>query len=386
MTFDLTQDQRDFAAMLRSFFAEQYGQARLRTFVDQAKGYDPALWRVMTSDLDLPGLAIAEEYGGSGASAVELAILLEEYGRALVSSPLLATSALAIPAIAHAGTPAARSVWLPRLASGETTATWALLDGAGLPDRTGAGVRATRLGNGWRLDGVREWVLDGATADVILTVAATPDGPGLFAIDASAAPSVARTACDSVDPTLALARVSLDAAPGHLLTSGDAADALARALALAGIALAAVQLGCLSATLDTVVSYAGTRTQFGRPIGGFQAVKHRCADVFIDAETTRWVIYHAAAVASDPAMTTGELAEAAHLTAAYTTSATFRAAANLLQVLGGIGYTWEHTGHLYFKRATATARLLGPARHHLDAISDIIDASPSAVATVGGAA
>lgn len=383
MTFNLTQDQHDFAAMLRSFFEEQYGQTGLRAFVDQGREYDPALWHAMAADLELPGLAVAEEHGGSGASAVELAILLEEYGRALVSSPLFATSALAAPAIVHAGTAAARSAWLPRLASGSTTAAWALLDGAGLPDVAGAGVRAARAGGGWSLSGTREWVLDGATADVILTVAATPEGPGLFAVEPAGTSAVMRAACDSTDPTLPLARVSLDAAPAELLSGGDPADGLARALALAGIGLSAIQLGCLAATLDTVVAYAAARTQFGRPIGGFQAVKHRCADVFIDAETTRWVVYHAAALAADPATATADLAEAAHLAAAYAASAAFRATANLLQVLGGIGYTWEHTGHLYFKRATATARLLGPARHHLDAICGVIDAAPSPVAAVG---
>src|SRR3712207_106331 len=126
------------------------------------------------------------------------------------------------------------------------------------------------------------------------------------------------------------------------------------------------------------VSYAGTRVQFGRPIGSFQAIKHRCADVFMDTETTRWVVYHAAALASDPETSSVELDAAAHMTAAYAAPSSFRAVAHLLQVLGGIGYTWEHDGHLHFKRATAAARLLGTSTHHLDEVAQLIDAAPSA--------
>lgn len=144
-----------------------------------------------------------------------------------------------------------------------------------------------------------------------------------------------------------------------------------------------MQLGCLFATLDMAVSYAGTRVQFGRPIGGFQAIKHRCADVFMDTETTRWVVYHAAALASDPETTAEGLDEAAHMTSAYAASSSFRGVANLLQVLGGIGYTWEHQGHLYFKRATAAARLLGSSSYHLDAVSRAIDEAPQPSAWMG---
>lgn len=383
MTFDLTQDQRDFAAMLRSFFGERYGADALHAVVDDDKGYDPALWRALARDLELPGLAIAETYGGSGATMVELSLLLEEYGRALVSSPLLATSALAAPAIACVGTDEARSAWLPRLASGATTATWALLGANGEPDLDGAQVQATPAGAGWTLDGQRQWVLDGDITDVVLTVAATPDGPALFLVETVAAQGLSRKRRDGLDPTLALAEVSFDATRALRLSDADAADGLARACALVSIGLAALQLGCLSATLDMVVDYAATRTQFGRPIGGFQAIKHRCADVFMDTETTRWTVYYAAALAADPQATTAEVVEAGHLTYAYAASSSLRAVANLLQVLGGIGYTWEHPGHLYFKRATTVARLLGSRHWHLDALSNTIDAMPSPVPSIG---
>jgi alkylation response protein AidB-like acyl-CoA dehydrogenase len=339
--------------------------------------YDEVFWKAMVDDLELPGLGVDESYGGSGASPVELVILLEQYGRALVSSPLLATVGLALPAIAHAGTDAARAAWLPRIARGQLTATWAVLGTDGAPDLSGSAVHADPAPGGWVLSGSRRWVLDGATADVLVTVAETSAGPGLFLVEVEGADGLTRTPGQGLDPTLALGEVSFRATPAHLISGDSAVDGLVRALATAHIALAALQLGGLCATLDMAVAHAGTRVQFGRPIGGFQAIKHRCADVFIDTETTRWAVYHAAALASDPRTSTAELSEAAHATSAYASGASFRAAANLLQVLGGIGYTWEHDGHLYFKRATAAARLLGASTYHLDAVSAVIDAAPS---------
>lgn len=384
MSFDLTQDQRDFADSLRSFFDAEYGDQRLRAVVDDGRPYDAGFWRTMVDDLDLPGLSVDETYGGSGGTAVELVVLLEQYGRALVSSPLFATVGLALPALTHVGTDDTRAAWLPRIATGATTATWAVLDATGAPDLRGVGVAAVQVPGGWTLSGSRSWVLDGATADVVVTVADTPAGPGLFlvdahGVDAQGADGLTRTPRDGLDPTLALADVAFRATPAELISGEDAAEQLTRALATAHIALAALQLGCLSATLDMAVSYAGTRVQFGRPIGGFQAIKHRCADVFMDTETTRWAVYHAAALAADPATTTAELDEAAHMTSAYAAAASSRAVAHLLQVLGGIGYTWEHPGHLYFKRSAAAGRLLGASTHHLDAVSAVIEAAPSPV-------
>jgi alkylation response protein AidB-like acyl-CoA dehydrogenase len=379
MSFDLTQDQRDFAGSLRSFFDAEYGNRRLRAVVDDGRPYDTGFWRTMVDDLDLPGLSVDETYGGSGGSAVEMVVLLEQYGRALVSSPLFATVGLALPALTHVGTDDARAAWLPGIATGATTATWAVLGPTGAPDLRGASMQAMPVPGGWALSGSRSWVLDGATADVLVTVADTPAGPGLFLVDMHGADGLTRTPRDGLDPTLALADVAFRATPAQLISGEDAPEQLIRALATAHIGLAALQLGCLSATLDMAVSYAGTRVQFGRPIGGFQAIKHRCADVFIDTETTRWVVYYAAALAADPATTTAELDEAAHMTSAYAAAASSRAVAHLLQVLGGIGYTWEHPGHLYFKRAAATGRLLGSSGHHLDAVSAVIEAAPSPV-------
>lgn len=387
MDFELTQDQLDLQKTLRGFFVDQYGASGLRAIVDNGAGHDSQLWTMLAKDLGLAGLAVPEEHGGAGGSEVDLAILWEEYGRALVSSPLLASLGLAVPALRHMATEEARDTWLPSLAQGELTATWALLDGHGEPDLDGKEVAAARVGEEWHLSGHRGWVLDGGTADLVLTTATTDDGPALFLVEASSQTSLERTAATSLDPLLTFAHLDLHGAAAYRLTDSptDVGVAGERALDALRIAVSALQLGCLDATLDAAVSHATRREQFGRPIGSFQAIKHRCADIFMDAETTRWVVYHAAAAASDPDHPAADLHEEAILANTYASSSVFHAAANLLQILGGIGYTWEHDGHLYFKRATASARLLGSSRRRLDAIASLIDDHPSPVAHLRGA-
>lgn len=383
MDFTLAQDQLDLQKVLRNFFAQEYEQSRLRDVVDEGAGHDPRLWSMLAQDLGLAGLPIAEGYGGSGGSEVDLAILWEEYGRALVSSPLLASLGFAVPALRHAATEEARAAWLPRLAQGEATATWALLDRRGEPDLVGADVSAAQTADGWQLTGHRSWVLDGGTADLVLTMAATDSGPALFLVETASGAGLERIAATSLDPTLALGHLALRKAPAHRLTEGPDCAGIERALDSIRMTVAALQLGCLDATLDAAVEHAAGREQFGRPIGGFQAIKHRCADIFMDAETTRWVVYHVAAAASDAATSATELHEEVILAGSHAAPAVFRAAANLLQILGGIGYTWEHDGHLYFKRATVSARLLGSSQHRLDAIASFIDDRPSPVPDVG---
>lgn len=382
MDFDLAQDQLDLQKTLRGFFEDEYGQARLRAVVDDGAGHDPGFWKVMAHDLGLTGLPIPEENGGAGGSEVDRAVLWEEYGRALVTSPLLATAGFAVPPLLHAANDDARATWLPRLAQGELTATWALLDRRGEPDLDGRDVTAIRDGDRWRLSGRRSWVLDGADADLVLTTAATDEGPALFLLETASTTGLDRDAARSLDPSLRLAHLNLTGALAHRIS--ETAAGMERALDAIRITVTALQLGCLGATLDAVVLHATTREQFGRPIGGFQAIKHRCADIFMDLETTRWVVYHAAAAAADPETSAADLHEEALVASAYASSSAFKSVANLLQVLGGIGYTWEHDGHLYFKRATASASLLGSSRHRLDAIASLIDDHPSPVADVRG--
>lgn len=373
MAFDLTDEQRVFATMLRGFFTEEYTSDLLREVVDSQRPYDQALWKSMVDDLGLSGLSVPEEHGGAGGSAVDLAVLWEQYGRSLVGSPLFSTVGLALPVLLNAGTSQAKSKLVPRIESGAATATWAVLGSNGEPDLHGAEAHAERTASGWALSGRRSWVLDGTTADFILTIARTEDGAGLFAVEPSDSSGIDRIPREGLDPTLPLGDLLFDAAPARLLSEGDSTAHFARALAEATINLAALQLGCLSAVLDMAVDYAKNRVQFGRPIGGFQAIKHRCADIFVDAETTRWVVFHAAANASDPSTSSVEITEESRMSTAYATASALRGASHLLQILGGIGYTWEHTGHLYFKRATAGARLLGSTGSRLDEIAASID-------------
>lgn len=368
MTFELNRDQRDFAHVLRGFFEKHCAHDHVGAVLDGGDAHDTALWTEMNRHLGLGGLAIDEHYGGSGAGLVELVIMLEEYGRGLAPTPLFATAGLARPLLAGVCEEAAQE-WLPKLADGSTTATWAVLGSSGEVDLGGHDVTASRSGSVWVLNGCRQGVVDGATADAVLTVAATNDGPAVFLVQ-TPAPGVKTVIHELLDPSLPAATVQFEAAPATWL--GRVGPGVRTAIAEATIALSALQLGCLNAVLDIAVEHAKTRTQFGRPIGSFQAIKHRCADMFVDAETTRWVVYYAAALADQEADEMADLAHIAHMTGAFATAATQRAAANLLQVLGGIGYTWEHPAHRYFKRSTATGQILGGRRQHLDAVAAVI--------------
>ncbi|WP_241684137.1 acyl-CoA dehydrogenase family protein [Actinomadura sp. J1-007] len=334
--------------------------------METPEGYDPAVWARMAGELGLQGLAVPEEHGGAGFGVRELAVVFEEMGRALVCSPYLATVALAATALSACGDGGARRDLLPGIASGETIAT--LVDGASLTAR--------EEGGAWTLSGAETYVLDGHVAGLVL--AAVPYGgeTALFAVDADAAAesgALARTVLPTVDQTRRLARLVLTDVPARRI-AGDAADAVQRAYDVAAVALAAEQLGGAQRTLDMTVEYAKVRRQFGRPIGSFQAVKHRCADMFVQVESARSAVLNAAAVADEAP---GELPAAAALAKAYCSDAYAGVAGEGIQIHGGIGFTWEHDAHLYFKRAHGSRQLFGAPdvhRERLAALAGIVPA------------
>jgi alkylation response protein AidB-like acyl-CoA dehydrogenase len=348
--------------------------------VRTAHGYDGALWRQLAQDLGLPGLALAQEYGGVGCGPVELAVACEETGRALLPSPLLATAALAAPLIAALGTEAQRTALLPRIAAGELTATLAAPGGSlstalGLTgDTTGGawagggragGVQARPGPEGWRLYGEAARVLDGHSAGLLLVAAHTGGFPRsrtlLFLVRADTATGLARTRQTSLDETRPLARVELRDTAAELLGADDTVDAAGPAGALAAVGrtaaavLAAEAVGAAASTLDRTVEYVKSREQFGRAIGSFQAVKHRLADLYVRVQAARSAAYYAA---WDP--TAGGLALAQALETLRITTA------EAVQLHGGIGFTWEHEAHLYFKRAAADELLFGPVHRLRD--------------------
>ncbi|WP_280219635.1 acyl-CoA dehydrogenase family protein [Nocardia neocaledoniensis] len=366
MEFELTDEQRAFQESVRKFLEANAAPAQVRRFVDHDPAYDQQLWRTMATELGLHGIAIDEEYGGAGAGLVELGLVLEEAGRALLCSPLFATVMLAATALQNSDDKAAQARWLPQIAAGELVATVALAEERGPYHLEDTETRATKEPRGWVLNGRKRFVLDAESAGLILVSARTDTGLSLFAVKASAS-GLTRTAMPLLDPTRPLSEIELVNVDARLVGVDGAADQpLRRTLALSTIGLAAEQVGVTQACLDMAVGYAKTRVQFGRPIGSFQAIKHKCADMLVNVEAARSMAYFAAWSAAND---TDDLTLLAEMTGAYVSEAAFRSASENLQIHGGIGYTWEHDAHLLFKRAVAAARILRSPTDRREAIA-----------------
>jgi alkylation response protein AidB-like acyl-CoA dehydrogenase len=365
MILGVTEEQEELRASVRRFLADRAPITVVREQMETTDGLDAGVWRQAGEQLGLQGIAIPEEYGGAGFSFAEQAIVLEELGAALYGGPYLASAVLAATALLASQDEDARKTYLPGIASGATIATLAFTeeDGSWEPDavRLAANPSQDNSADGWRLDGRKSFVLDGHTANLILVVACTGDSLSLFAVPAEAN-GLTRTALPTLDQTRKLARLDFAAVPATLIGSvGDGREVLSRTLDVAAIAQAAEQLGGAQRALDMAVGYAKVRHQFGRPIGSFQAIKHRCADLLLEVESLRSAVqYAAAAVAEDSA----EVPVVASLVKAYASDVYFHVAAENIQIHGGIGFTWEHDAHLYFKRAKASELFLGDASYH----------------------
>ena len=373
MNLGVSAEQRELRDSVRRFLADRAPMSRVRELMETPDGTDRQVWQQAGAQLGLPGIAIPEAYGGAGFTFAEQAIVLEELGAALYGGPYLASAVLAATALLAASDEAARRELLPGIASGQTVATLAFTEDDGSWDPEAIRLAATR-GEGspdspWMLDGHKSFVLDGHTADLILVVAAAGPGLSLFAVDPGAA-GLDRRVLPTLDQTRKLARLEFDAVPGRLIGApGEAGGALGRTLDVAAIALAAEQLGGAQRVLDMAVGYAKTRHQFGRPIGSFQAIKHRCADLLLEVESLRSAVaYAAAAVAENSA----EVPVVAALAKAYASDVYFHVAAENIQIHGGIGFTWEHDAHLYFKRAKSSELLLGDASYHREHLAERI--------------
>ncbi|WP_375503553.1 acyl-CoA dehydrogenase family protein [uncultured Jatrophihabitans sp.] len=358
MTFALTEEHAELRASVRRFLTDRSPVSAARRYMTEPGAYDEALWTQMADQLGLPGLAVAEEYGGSGYGTAELAIVLEELGSMLYVGPYFATVALAGQTLAASEDAQAKAHWLPGIADGTTTAALAVGEG-GRTWVTDFATRATAAGDGWTLDGTKRFVIDGATAGLLLVFAATDDGVGLFALDRTT-DGVQPTALDTLDLTRRLADVTFTSASATRI-GGEASELLAHASDLAVVALAAEQVGGTQHCLDETVEYAKLRVQFGRKIGSFQAVKHRAADVLLALETARSAMAHAAAVVDAGG---DEAALSAALAASLCSEAFTEAARANIQLHGGIGFTWEHDAHLYLKRAKSDELLFGAPVYH----------------------
>lgn len=375
----LTAEQEEIRRTLRELLVKRCGSRELRAAEPTPAGYDPALWETLARRLGLPGLALPEAYGGVGCSMTELALACEESGRALAPSPLLSTAVLAAPLILALGTEAQRAALLPPLASGALTAALAVpgtglatalsLTGDNRGDWAGGGraggVQAHRADGAWRLYGQAAQVLDGHSAGLLVVAAHTGGfarSRTLLFLVRDDAGGLVRARQTSLDPTRPQARLELRDVEAELLGDGqaDVPAALAAVGDDAAAVLAVEAVGAADRVLERTVEHVGRREQFGRAIGSFQAVKHRLADVYVGVQSARSAAYYAAWATGTGGERVGALALAQALEA-------LRAAASEgIQLHGGIGFTWEHDVHLYFKRASGDDLLFGPV-HRLRA-------------------
>ncbi len=346
MEFVFTEEQAMIAETVKGFFAEHATSERTRKAM-AADGIDRDLWSAFCAELGLAGIGIAEELGGAGLGMVELAIVAEAAGSQVAALPLLG-QAMAAQAIAAGGSAAQQGEWLSKLVSGEAIAVC-------------AGAEALNVADG-KLSGSASFVTHGGVAD--LFVLGSGDSAWLVRADA---PGVSVTAHTTMDQTRPMATVTLAGAAGEALADGAAALAAARQ---AGWVIAAAEgLGVAQASLERTVAYAKERVQFGRPIGSFQAYKHRLADMMIEIEQARSAVYWAACAVDEQS---DEATIALHSAKSFAADTAFMCAGNMIQLHGGIGFTWEHDAHLYFKRARALQSMLGAGDWHREQVATMI--------------
>jgi len=369
VNFAFTEEQDELRSSVRRFLEDKSPSAEVRRLMETTEGYDTAVWDQMANQLGLQGLAIPEEFGGSGYTFIELGIVLEEMGRSLLCAPFFSSAVLATAALLTSGDDSAKKEYLPGIASGETIATVAFTEDNGRWDAEGITLQAAQDGDNYTLTGTKMFVLDGHTATLLIVAGRTGAGVSLFAVDPTAS-GVTREALNTMDQTRKQARITFESAPARLIGADGAGwDTLGKTLDLAAVALANEQVGGAQKVLEMSVDYAKVRVQFGRPIGSFQAIKHKCADMLLEVESSKSAAYYAAWCAAED---NDELPVTACLAKAYCSDAYFHAAAENIQIHGGIGFTWEHDAHLYFKRAKSTELFLGDSTYHRELLAQRI--------------
>jgi len=367
-----SEEQDDLRRVMTSLLASKSSPEHVRQHALMPRGYDERLWGTLSREIGVAGLAVPEIYGGLGMTFTDLTVVLEEAGRYLLCSPLLTTVVLATTALVRSGDDKACLKYLPGIVNGSTTATL-----AGTSGRPGRRVTGIQTSTGWVLDGDVDFVLDGADADLVLVLADTALGSTLFAVEARNE-SVLRTPREVLDPSRRQAHLVFRAAPATQIgTPDDGVPATSYALDVGRAALAAEQVGASAHALGACVEFVQHRRQFGRPIGSFQALKHRLADLLVELEGARSAAGYAAAcvTSGDPDL---PLASAA---AQVVCSQTLDLAAReYVQMHGGIGFTWEHPAHLYVRRARADAVLFGTVGDHRSRVAEMLglDKTPDA--------
>ena len=364
MYFDLNDEQQQIKRTANEFLASRYKPERIRELIDSELGFEESDWKEM-AELGWPGLALPEDHGGQGLGIVELAVVFEEMGYALATTPLLSNTVAGL-ALALCGSEEQKAEFLPQLAGGEKRGTVALFD-AGSPAVIGEfEMEAQPGGDGVVLEGEKVLVLDAEAADFLIV--ATADGKRHIVETGQAGVSIERES--SIDPTRRLYSVRFGGieVPAERTLPADADDYFP-VLHRVCVALAAELTGIAQRTMEMAVSYAKERQQFGRPIGSYQAVSHRCAQMLLETEGARSATYYAAWAAD---ASPEDLPLAASMAKAYASDAGWRVASESLQVHGGIGFTWEHDLHLWLKRAKVDSALFGDAHWHRERVADLI--------------
>lgn len=361
MDFRFSEEQEELRAAVRRFMIDKSPESEVRRLMETSQGYDQSVWSQMADQLGLQSLIVPEQYGGSGFSYMELVVVLEEMGAALLCAPFFSTVVLAANSILNSGDEEAKKRLLPGIASGETIATLALAEGDGLPGLGGIACSATQVNGGWKISGSKSFVIDGHIADLIIVVARTTKGVSLFEVS-GAASGLERMQMTTMDQTRKQAILEFNDTDATLIgTEGEASEGILKTLDLIAVGLGAEQAGGAQHVLDESVEYAKTRMQFGKPIGSFQAIKHKCADMLLEVESAKSAAYYAGWMASEDS---DELPIAANVAKACCSEAYFRVASENIQIHGGIGFTWEHPAHLYFKRAKSSELIFGDPSYH----------------------
>jgi alkylation response protein AidB-like acyl-CoA dehydrogenase len=337
MNFAFTEEQEELRKTVRAFLDSKSPETAVRAQMETEQGFDKAVWEQMGSQMGLMGLHIPEEFGGMGFSYVELGVVLEEMGRALLCAPYFSTVVLAANTLLQSGDDAAKKKHLPGIAAGETIATLACTEPSGKWDEAGVTMKASGSGSKFTLDGTKMFVIDGHTASLIIVAARTAKGVSLFAVDGNAK-GLTRTALSTMDQTRKQAKLEFKGVEAELIgTEGKGWEVLSKVFDLAAVALAAEQ------------------------VGGAQKV--------LDMESAKSAAYYGMWCASEM---NEELASVASLSKAYCSEAYFHAAAENIQIHGGIGFTWEHPAHLYFKRAKSSELLFGDPAYHREQLAQRI--------------
>lgn len=361
MQFSFTSEQEEFRSILRRFLEDKSPPTVVRRLMETEAGWDRATWQDLNQQLGLTAIHIPEAYGGQGFSFVELGIVLEEMGRALLCAPYFASTVLAATAIVNAGTEAQKRELLPAIADGSCIATLAFTEPNGKWDASGVETAAVADGGLFRLSGVKSFVVDGHTADLIVVLARSAAGLSFFTVRGDA-PGLTRRALKVLDPTRKQAMLTFQSVEAELLgQEGAAAAPFAKTMTQAAACLANEMVGGAERLRQSALDYANLRVQFGRTIASFQSMKHKQADMLLDVELAKSAAYAAASAAAedDP-----ELPAIASLAKAAASEAYMQTAISTIQIHGGIGFTWDNDTHLWFKRAKSSEVFLGDPVWH----------------------